>query len=300
MSPRSRETHLTTDSTLARLVWQFGEPVHAVTYFAPETRRRTDGLGLKGGWMGYFGCRAAPLGPVAPAVVCAAFYNFHPRMVHRAIPDAWGFASPQQLLDARLDAIDEALRRLLGDAIDSSDVRRAADLARAATDECDYAGRPLGAANAALTPPPGPHLSLWQSLTVVREHRGDGHVATLVEAGIAPCEALVMQAATGRSDPDALRANRGWTEEEWAIAAEDLQARGWLDTSSGVTDAGRAARERLEDTTNRLAGPIVRGIGSEAAGELVGLLRPLAEMVMASGTVSALNNMGLPWPPVAD
>src|SRR4051794_12608758 len=100
---------------MARLVWQFGEPVHAVTYYVPEVRRRTDALGVKGGWMSYFGCRAAPLGSVNPAVVCAVFYNFHPRMVHRAIPDAWTLAGPAQLLAARLDAIDEALRRLLGD-----------------------------------------------------------------------------------------------------------------------------------------------------------------------------------------
>jgi hypothetical protein len=250
--------------------------------------------------MSYFGCRAAPLGPVEPAVVCATFYNFHPRMVHRAIPDAWGFASPQELLDARLDAIDEALRRLLADAIDSGDIRRAADLARAAVDDCNYAGRPLGAANAALTPPPTSHVSLWQSLTVMREHRGDGHVAALVEAEIAPCEALVLQSATGRSDLEALRANRGWSEEEWAATGEALQARGWIDASGAVTDAGRAVRDRLEDTTNQLAAPIVAGIGSEAAGELVGLLQPLAEVVMASGAVSALNNMGLPWPPMTD
>jgi hypothetical protein len=291
---------MTTESSLARLVWQFGEPVHAVTYFAPETRRGTDELGLKGGWMSYFGCRAAPLGPVTPAVVCATFYNFHPRMVHRAIPDAWGFANPQKLLDTRLSAIDEALRRLLADAIDSDDVRRAAALARAASDECDFAGRPLGAANAELASPRVAHLSLWQCLTAMREHRGDGHVAALVEADIAPCEALVLQAATGRSDPDALRVNRGWTEAEWAASVEALQTRGWIGSSGAVTDDGRAARARLEDTTDRLAVPIVAGIGSEGAEELVRLLRPLADAVMASGTVPPLNNMGLPWPPTTD
>jgi hypothetical protein len=171
---------VTTDATLARLVWQFGEPVQAVAYYVPEVRRRTDELGLKGGWMSYFGCRAAPLGSVAPAVVCAVFYNFHPRMVYRAIPDAWAFARPAQLLDARLEAIDEALLRLLGD-VESAEVRRAADLARAAVEGGDYSGRPLGAANAALPAPSAAHLSLWQSLATLREYRGDGHVASLVK-----------------------------------------------------------------------------------------------------------------------
>ncbi len=127
---------MTPESTMARLVWQFGEPVHAVTYFAPERQQRTDELGLKGGWMSYFGCRAAPLGPVPPAVVVAVLYNFHPRMVQRAIPDAWEIARPEQLLDARLDAVDETLDRLLGATIESDEVRRAADLARG----CDRRG----------------------------------------------------------------------------------------------------------------------------------------------------------------
>jgi hypothetical protein len=194
--------------------------------------------------------------------------------------------------------MDEAMCRLLGD-VDSAEVRRAADLARAAVDGIDYSGRPLGAANAALPAPSAAHLSLWQSLATLREYRGDGHVAALVEASISPCVALVLQSATGRSDPDALRANRGWSQEEWSIAVDSLRARGWIDSSGAVTEAGRAARHKLEDTTDRLAAPIIASIGIDAAREFVQILRPLAERVMASGTVSALNNIGFPWPPTA-
>jgi hypothetical protein len=290
---------MTVDPDLARMVWQFGEPVHAVTYFAPETRQHTDALGLKGGWMSYFGCRAAPLGRVPPEVVGALFYNFHPRMVGRALPDAWTYASPTRLLDARLDAMDEALRRLLGDTVETAGVQRAADLARQAVERCEIAGRPLGAANAVIVPRPLAHLSLWQSLTTMRECRGDGHVAALVEAEISPCEALVLQSATGRSDGEALRANRGWTEEEWTAAAEALQAKGWLEPSGTITDVGRTVRDGVEATTDRLSAAIVGGIGNDGVSELVGLLRPLAETVMGSGTVTPLNNMGLPWPPPA-
>ncbi|HEV2368316.1 MAG TPA: hypothetical protein VGR90_00485 [Acidimicrobiales bacterium] len=290
---------MTSDARIARLVWQFGEPVQAVSYYVPEIRRRTDELGLKGGWMSYFGCRAAPLGSVAPGVVCAVFYNFHPRMVYRAIPDTWTIASPEQLLDARLEAMDEALRRLLG-GVDSPGVRRAAEIARAAVQALDCGGRPLGAANAALPVPDEPHLSLWQSLATLREYRGDGHVASLVEASVPPCAALVLQAATGRSDLTALKANRGWSDDEWTAATQDLQARGWIDSTGAVTEAGLATRDELEVTTDRLAAPIVGGIGAEAAQELVALLRPLAARVMASGTVSALNNIGFPWPPPAE
>src|SRR5688572_23195357 len=102
---------------LARAVWQFGEPVHAVTYYAPERKEATDRLGLKGGWMSYFAHRAAPLGAVDAPVVASLFFNFKPEMVARSLPDAWGFASPSAVLTARLEAMDLALRRVLGDEI---------------------------------------------------------------------------------------------------------------------------------------------------------------------------------------
>ncbi len=79
-----------TEERLARLVWQYGEPIHAVAFFAPEIRAATDALGLKGGWMSYFGCRASPLGTVPAAVVTSIFYGFHPRRVEARHPRCLG------------------------------------------------------------------------------------------------------------------------------------------------------------------------------------------------------------------
>ena len=282
----------------ARALWQYGEPVNAVIYYAPEVRAATDDLGLKGGWMSYFGCRAAPLGAVRAPVVAALFYVFHPSAVARAIPDAWTYATPSQLIEARLAAMDIALRRVLGDdVVQSPSVARAAELAAAAVRGCDMAGRPLGAANQALGAPDAPHLRLWQALTTMREHRGDGHVQRLVDAGIAPTEALVLQAATGRSPEDGLRANRGWSDEEWSAAAASLARRGLVDEKIGITSEGMELRQRIEDGTDRLAAPIVAGLRDDEADELIGLLRPLAETVMTSNLVPVHNNMGVPWPP---
>ena len=284
--------------SLARAVWQFGEPVHAVTYYAPERRAATDALGLKGGWMSYFGCRAAPLGAVEAPVVVALFYNFAPPMVARSIPDAWQYASPAALLDARIEAMDPALRRVLGDdAVHSAGVVRAAELAEAAVAGCDMAGRPTGAANQAVAAPDEPHLRLWQALTAIREHRGDGHVQCLVDAGVTPSQAVVLQAATGRSPEDGLRANRGWSDDDWTAAREVLAARGLVDGDGRITAAGTELRQRIEDDTDRLAAPIVAAIGDDAADELVSLLRPLATAVMEAGAVPPHNNMGVPWPP---
>jgi len=290
------------NSTRARALWQYGEPVHAITYFAPETQAETDALGLKGGWMSYFGCRAAPLGAVSAAVVSAIFYNFQPEMVARAIPDAWGYASPAALLDARLTAIDTAMRRILGDETASShSVARAADLATAAVAGCNMAGRPLGAANQAVAEPQEPHLRLWQALCAVREHRGEGHVAQLVDAGIEPSEALVLQAATGRSPEVGLRTRRGWSEDDWSDAVTRLQERGLVDDDVHMTATGTELRQAIEERTDHVAAPITRALSEDEADELVALLRPLAEAVMAAEAVPAHNNMGVPWPPpVAD
>src|SRR6266545_1815332 len=180
--PAHQETTATVDH-LSRRMWRALEPYHALVYFIPETRQRTDALGLKGGWMSYFGTRAAPLGPVPAEVVAALFYNFHPEMVARAIPDAWSLSSPEALLQARLAAVDEGLRRLLGPGVESAAVAEAAELGEAAARPTSTAGRPLAAANAALPWPSEPHLRLWQATTVLREARGDGHVASLVVAG---------------------------------------------------------------------------------------------------------------------
>jgi hypothetical protein len=280
---------------MARLVWQYGEPIHALAFFAPESRAATDGLGLKGGWMSYFGCRAAPLGPVPAAVVTSIFYGFHPRVVERAIPDAWSYAEPSKLIEARLSAMDAALRRVLGNAIEGNDLRRAASLAMAAVDSADFSGRPLGAANAALPDPELPHLQLWQALGAIREHRGDGHVACLVANQIDPCESLVLQAATGRSDRDALRTRRGWSDDEWHEAVLRLRDRGWLDGEERATPEGTNARDAVELATDRLAAPLVARLDTRSL-ELIEAIRPLAERIMALGEVPRRNNMGLVWP----
>jgi hypothetical protein len=288
------------DSVVARRAWQLVEPLHAVTYFAPETRAATDALGLRGGWMSYFGCRAAPLGPAPAAVVTAVFHGFHPAMVARAIPDAWRAADPEQLLEARLLAVDAAYRRLLGEdggGVGGAAVRAAAELAVAAAGAASTAGRPLAAANAALSPPGEPHLALWQATTVLREHRGDGHVTALVAVGVEPCQSQVLAAAAGRAPADVLRQARRWSEPEWAEAVDGLAARGWVTAAGELTAAGRAARLEIERHTDRLALGPYAALGEPRCGELLTALHGLAGRVLAAGGVPWPNPVGVPWPP---
>jgi Helix-turn-helix family len=278
---------------LSRRLWRALEPYHAVVYFIPETRRRTDALGLKGGWMSYFGTRAAPLGPVPAEVVAALFYNFHPDMVRRAIPDAWSLATPEALMEARLAAVDEGLRRLLGPAVEGAAIAEAAELASEAARATATAGRPLAAANAALPWPGEGHLRLWHAATILREARGDGHVTALVVAGLSPCEALVTASAAGGPPAEMLRTYRKWSQAEWDGAAERLRSRGWLDEQDELTEAGRAGRAEVERRTDELIEPSWDALGAERAARLESLLLPIRADILAAGGLPIPNPAGI-------
>jgi len=281
------------DHTVARRMWQLLEPVHAVVYFAPEAREAYTAAGFKGGWMGYFASRAAAMGAVPPEMVIATFYNFHPSMVRRAIPDAWTFSTPDKALRARLDVADAALRRLLGPDVAGEHVAAAAEMARPAAEAADPGGRPLFAAHAALPWPEPAHLVLWHAATLMREFRGDGHVATLLANEIDGCEAHVLITSDGAMPPEMQRANRGWSEEEWAAAEDRLLERGLID-ASGLTDAGRRLRATIEDTTDRLALPPFSAIGARDCETLEAHLVEVNRILTAALAVPYPNPMGLP------
>lgn len=253
-----------------RDLWVRFETYHDVTYFSPESRAVTDALGCKGGWMGYFGQRAAPLGAASPEVVTAAFYSFHPRMVARALPDAWHVASPARFLEARLEGVDRALRRML----ETLDVAEAADLAGQAAEAAPTAGRVLAAANGVLPTPDEPHLALWQACTTLRESRGDGHIAALVAADLAPCETLVLFSADKGLDPAYMRTARGWSEQEWREAEATLTERGLFD--GGLTPAGRALREDVERRTDEAATRPWEVLGPAGTARFAELTTPIA------------------------
>lgn len=280
------------DGSFARRVWRLLETVHAVVYFAPEKKAAYDEAGLKGGWMGYFAGRAAPLGPVSAEIVTAVFYNFHPAMVRRSIPDAWSFSTPERVLEARLRVVDGALRRLLGDC----DVAEVAELCLEAAGHCDAAGRPLFAANAALHPPDEPHLRLWHAATMLREHRGDGHVAALAVAGLDGCEAHLTLAATGTVPASELQPHRGWSDDEWRAAARRLTERGLLDERGALTGEGAELRRWVEDKTDELALGPWREVGDARAERAASSLERPAALVVAGGGVPFPNPMGLPGP----
>jgi hypothetical protein len=280
----------------ARALWQLFEPFHAVVYFAKEKRHIYADAGLKGGWMGYFASRSAAMGPVGAEVVTATFYNFHPAMVARAIPDAWRFSSVERVLTARLEIVDLAMRRLLGDVVNSDEVAEAAKIGRDAALSLDYSGRPLFAAHAALEPAGAPHLDIWQVTTMMREHRGDGHVSALVGEGVDGCEANVLMAAAGFVSEDEQKTFRGWSDDEWDDAKERLRDRGWLD-GNGLTPEGIGGRTLIEAKTDELAAPMLDALGKQGLKRFSDVMLSLRQRLMEQ--IPFPNPIGLPDPAVS-
>lgn len=267
------------DTRLARSLHRVVEPTHAWIYFAPEGAPAYAEAGLKGQWMGYFASRSAPMGPVSAAVVEATFYSFAPGLVRRAIPDAWGLATPERVLEARLTVAEQGMRRLLGELADGPEVKEAAELARAAVEAADCVGRPLAAAHQALPWPDEPLLALWHATAVLREHRGDGHLATLLQAQLDGREALLTVAAVKPQYRDFVNNLRGWTEQDLAASLERLRARGLVNEDGSATEECVELRRRIEDETDRLALQPYAAIGQERSERLLAALTPLAEAI---------------------
>ncbi|MGI5447283.1 SCO6745 family protein [Streptomyces sp. CA-243310] len=274
-----------------RQMWQLLEPIHATLYYAPEAFEQVAALGYATDerWPGYFAYRAAPLGP---RLVRALFYSFSPRMVERHTATAWATATAERVLEARGVAVDRALRKLLGDRVDSTDLRESAELARRAAESASAAGRPMAAANAALPWSEDPHMVLWQAATILREHRGDGHIVALQAHGIGPTEALVSHAAAGAA-PGEVFGSRQWTDEEWDAARERLLDRGLLEADGGATEEGLRLRGSIERLTDELAAAPWASLTADEVARLAELLVPPVLDIVGAGLLPMQSTLGI-------
>jgi hypothetical protein len=221
--------------SLARSAHNATNSLHSLIYFVPETEQQLTGVGLRAGRMCYFAGRAAPMGAVGAGVVTATFHNFSPGLVARSIPTAWELASPDAVIGARFAAADAALTRLLGrDVIASADMITMAALVRDAASACSAEGRPLYAGHADLSWPEAPHLVMWHAISLLREHRGDGHTCALVSAGLTGIEALITHTATGKGfAPEFARARSKTRPTGWPRPPGSIWATGVPRTSCG-------------------------------------------------------------------
>lgn len=256
------------------------EPCHSFIYFAPEAGMNYHELGLSGA-SGYFASRSAAMGAVNAEVVIATFFNFKPELVRGSMDGVWDTTTPTALLEARRDAADKALRRMLGDDINHPDLAAAAQLTRKAAETADPVGRPLFAGHAGLDWPDQPHLVFFHAVTLLREHRGDGHVAALMLEGLDAVEALVTHAASGtlRLPVSLLQATRGWTDEEWAAGKDRLRDRGLMGADDTLTEKGKQQRDAIEAATTRSARQPLEVLGGDGVASLTDLVTPFSRTI---------------------
>jgi len=277
--------------TVARRLFDRFEPVHALTYFAPEARESLGQAGFRGFWMCYFAARAAPLGAVGADVVTAVFHNFAPAHVARALPAAWDFAGPDDALRARESSAVAALNRC--GVVDGPEVRAAADLLATAAATAPLDGRPLFAANHALPWPDEPVARLWHASTLLREQRGDAHVAVLVANGVSGRDCNVLHALADRVPREFIMRSREYDDQEWQSCVSRLADRGLADDHGALTDSGRQFKEHLEDTTDRLSVSALDALDDDELRVLFRTLTPITRAVVAGGDIPSATPMGL-------
>lgn len=279
-------------TALTRRLWSLTEPLHAVVYFSPEPVMAMKAAGYRGYWMGYFAQRSAPLGVVPPEVVHALFYNFSWERVAGALPDAWSFAGPEVALAARREASAAALRRQLGDLVDSAEFLAAVDLLERAALSAPLEGRTMYAANRALETPADPVERLWHATTLLREHRGDGHIAALMAAGISGRQSHVLQALTTGSPRAVYEVARDFTDAEWAARTAELGERGLVEDGR-LSGAGTDLKARIEGMTDELAAAPYLVLTEGEQRTLADALLPLVRAVVAAGEIPVDSPMGL-------
>jgi helix-turn-helix protein len=287
MSPkRSPDLKVMPTARTARRMFELLEPICLVTYFADECNQELAALGHRTYWDGYFASRAAPLGRVPAQVVHAAFYSFADGEAARHIPSAWETIPPEASVAARLRGSAASLRRILGaELADSPGLVRAADLTTRAATSAPTEGRVMYAGMRTLPVPGEPLARLWHSATMLREHRGDGHVAALVGARIGGTEAHVLSALEmGIHPPESFGRIHHLPEERLTAVMDGLRRRGLVDADGRFTDAGRETKHRIEALTDELAAPPYDALAPAELDELVAELEPITARLVAAGS----------------
>ncbi|MGD6741982.1 SCO6745 family protein [Streptomyces sp. BH106] len=266
-------------------------PFHSTHYFSPDLGKELAAIGVSDSSAAYLAARSAPMGAVGAGTVTATFYNFKHDLVARHVPAVWETASPEAVLAARARAVDSTLRRLLGaEALASKEMAEAAELALRAAEACTRHARPLYAAHADLDVPEEPHMAYWHATTLLREHRGDGHIGALLGAELDPVEALVSHVATGKGmAPKWLLATRGWDRAEYDAAADRLRARGLLtaDEELTLTEQGVTLRAEIEHRTDALDRAPYEHLGEAGVARLTELATTFIGAALGNGAFPA-------------
>jgi hypothetical protein len=233
------------------------EPIATQGWWSRSASERVAALGL-GFFDGYVWGRAAALGTPPASLVVATFGVFDPVVLTAIYEQATSVASRDDVLDARATGAAEAVAAV----VPADEAEALAAPLLAALDEVDGLGRPLFSALRSLPRPDSPHGRLWRAAELVREHRGDGHLAAVAASGLDGLAVNVLTelwlgfavgeyTATRLLGPDAVAAGVASLERSGLVA------------DGALTDAGRVVRERLEDDTDRSQRALVEALGDQ-------------------------------------
>ena len=255
------------------------EPLAANVYFAPEARAAYQHLGIEDYGAGYFTSRGACLGHVPGHVVAAAFGVFNPDVVVPAVAEGWSKTDVGSILAAREQGAVASLERILGG--EPAGLRRATELLRRAADAAPVGGRPLFAGLSSLGFPGTPLGDLWRAADLVREHRGDSHNAAWVAHGVDAIEITLLTELWWHIPLRSYVYTRGWDQEQVDAAVARLESVGAM-AGDTLTDQGQDLRASIEHSTDRGERAVVEALGDDA-GELFGILEPMAKAIVAAG-----------------
>ncbi len=272
---------------VARRLFELTEPISLVNFFSPEPNDAMAALGFHTYWDGYFAGRAAPLGRVPAEVVHAAFYNFADGEVARHIPQVWTTTTPEAAHAARERGCVTALRRILGDLAETPELARAAALLARASTSAPTEGRVMYAGLRTLPMPEEPVTRLWHAANMLREHRGDGHIAALVSERIGGTEAHVLSALDmGIYPAESFGRIHHLPRPRLVEVMDGLRARGLVDPSGRFTAAGRATKDRIESLTDALAEAPYDALEPVELEELISVLEPISQRLEVTGSNS--------------
>ena len=269
-------------TSIARRMFELVEPIGVIPYAADEPNEAMFALGFTDFWDTYFAGRAAPLGRTTAEVVDALFYNFAPGEVARHIPRVWETTTPEAAIAARERGCVEALRRILGGHVDSPAFARAADLLTKAATSAPTEGRPMYAALRALPVPDDVVARLFHAASMLREHRGDGHIAALMVEGIGGLEAHALVALAMGMPPERFGRIHHLPAAQLAAVTDGLRERGLVGDDGWLTDRGRAVKQRVEALTDDLAAKPYECLEPKELDELITTLEPLAALLLAA------------------
>lgn len=240
--------------TPARRLRDALEPLAAQGFYSARAALETLGLSFI---PGYVWSRAAALGEPSASVVVAAFGVFEPTFLAEAYTLGRATASRHDVLAARMEGATEPLQEVLGD---DADVGALAEVLLGALDGLAGTARPLFSGLRETSLPPTPHGRLWRAADLVREHRGDGHLAAGIAAGLDPVAMNVMTELWVGYPLGAYTPTRGHSPEAIDQAVAGLRRRGWIE-GDGLSPLGAAARHDIEAATDASQSELVDALG---------------------------------------